>query len=112
MPRFVFKNIPVEDVKKLSKELVTKSAQIIECPEDWITFEHVENKIFFQQKEVTTHSIFLEISWFKRRQDVQDKLATYLYDALNSFYNQEKEITLIFNTLEEANYYEDGKNFI
>lgn len=112
MPRFIFKNIPVDEVKKLSQELVAKSAEIIDCPEDWITFEHIENKIFFQQTDVTSDSIFLEISWFKRSQDVQDKLATYLYNTLNTTYNQEKEITLIFNTLEEANYYEDGKNFI
>ena len=111
MPRFIFKNASIEEVKELSQLLVEESSTIIDCPEDWITFEYVDNHIFYKGETITTNSLFLEISWFKRSQETQDKLASYLYDTLNDYYKQKREITLIFNQLLESDYYEDGKNF-
>ncbi|QIL46705.1 DUF1904 family protein [Vagococcus coleopterorum] len=112
MPRFIFKNVEFEDVKSLSQTLSVKSAEIIDCPIDWITFEHVSNTIFLEGNDITSSMLFLEVSWFKRSQEVQDQLATYLNSTLNKYFNEEKEITIIFHTLEEANYYEEGQNFL
>lgn len=110
MPRFVFKNMEKDSVKILSEEIGGKLASIIDCPHDWLTFEHIENTIFLSGEDITNQSIFIEISWFKRDQETQDKVAKTLYNYLDKN-TYKKEITIIFNELLKENYYESGEHY-
>lgn len=110
MPRIIYKNISPEDVCVLSKELSRKSAEIVGCPVDWLTFECVHNYLFVDGDDQTMNTLFIEVEWFKRSQDQQDELAMYLYEELTKRYTT-REITIIFKDLNKEDYYEEGKNF-
>lgn len=110
MPRIVCKNIGKDSVKCLSEEMAHELASIIDCPIDWLTFEHIENTIFVLGHDVTDQSAFIEISWFKRDQGTQDQVAKSLYNYLDKN-TDKKEITIIFYELSKENYYEGGEHY-
>ena len=111
MPRLVFKNIEKEDVKKFSLERVEELSRIIGCPQDWITFEHMENTVFSGGSDITKQSLYVEISWFKREQEIQDRLAAEIHSALDKQFGGAREITIIFYELAKENYYENGEHY-
>lgn len=111
MPRIIFKNIDKKTVQALSQQLDHVLAEIIGCPPDWLTFEHLENTIFSQGNDITTSTIYIEISWFKRTQEIQNQLACVLYETLNAKFSNQKEITIIFHELMPENYYENGRHY-
>ncbi len=110
MPRFVFKNMSKDHVQTLSNEMAQELATIIDCPIDWLTFEYIDNSIFLLGDDITNQSIFVEVSWFKRSQQVQDDVAQALYNYLLKQMH-EKEITIIFYELSKMNYYENGQHY-
>ncbi len=111
MPRLVFKNIEIEDVKKFSLETGVELSRIIGCPQDWITFEHIENTVFSGERDITKQSLYVEISWFKRKQEIQDRLAAEIHGALDRQFKGAREITIIFYELAKENYYENGEHY-
>lgn len=111
MPRIIFKNIDQKTVQHLSQEIGEKLATIIKCPCDWITFEQIENHTFCMGKSIKDDVIYVEVSWFKREQKVQDALALEINSALQDIYSDSKEITIIFNELSQENYYENGVHY-
>lgn len=111
MPRIIFKNIDKNTVKELSQELIDSLAAIIDCPSDWITFEHIENTVYFSGKDITLENIYVEISWFKRTQETQNRLASFIHDALKLKLNDGRDITIIFYELIKENYFENGKHY-
>lgn len=108
MPHLDLKNIERNKVKQLCKDLTPQLAQEIDCPEDWITFSHIESQTFVQGVE-NDEIVLVNIQWFSRSQEVQDKVASIVHDEVIE--TGAKEVVIIFNDLKKESYYEEGKHF-
>lgn len=108
MPHLNFKNIERNKVKQLCKELTPQLAKEIDCPEDWITFSHMESQTFVQGED-NDDIVFVNVEWFPRTQEVQDKVASVLHNGVVE--TGSKEVVIIFNELKKEAYYEEGQHF-
>ena len=108
MPHLNFKNIERNKVKQLCKELTPQLAKEIDCPEDWITFSHMESQTFVQGEE-NDDIVFVNVEWFPRTQEVQDKVASVLHNGVVE--TGAKEVVIIFHDLKKEAYYEEGQHF-
>lgn len=107
MPMLKFRGISTEEVKRESKELVDKLAEVIECPRDYFTLEMINSTYIFDGEEVEQPSL-VEVSWFDRGLEIQDKVANIITEH---FKGEREYLEVFFNKLEARNYYENGKHF-
>jgi len=108
MPQLIFRGVEIEDIKKISTKLVDDLEAIIECPRDYFTLEYIESLNIFDEREVPSYP-FIEVKWFDRGQEVKDKVAKSIDDALKSEGYDNTDI--FFTNLNENDYYENGKHF-
>ena len=107
MPMLRIKGIPQEEVIKESKELIDELVEIIECPRDYFTIELINNTFIFDGK-VTAAPTIIEVAWFDRGQEVQDKAAI----AITKYFKKDREyLDVVFQALEHKCYYENGEHF-
>lgn len=107
MPMLKFRGIEKSEVIKESKVLVDKLAEVINCPRDYFTLELSNSEYIFDGETSLAPSI-IEVSWFDRGQEVQDKVAKIITD----FFKGDREyLEVFFNRLEEKAYYENGEHF-
>ena len=108
MPHLRMRAIKAEDVQKLSSELLPLLASTINTAEDNFTFEKIETRFFFKGKEVTSFPM-IEVLWFPRPQEIQDKVAKIINEKVKDLIND--DIIVIFTNLTKAGYYENGAHF-
>lgn len=108
MPALKFKAIDSKAVCNISKPLVDELQVAIQCPRDYFTIEIVQSTYIFDGELVEGPSV-VEVSWFDRGQEVQDKVARIITKYVNSI--GYKNLDVIFNKLQESNYYENGEHF-
>lgn len=109
MPHLRFRALNQEQTQKLSQDLLPELAQIVNTAEDNFTFELVDTQFFYKGK--TTESFpFVEVFWFERPQEVQDKVATFITDKVKSF-SKADDVVVVFTELKKSSYYENGKHF-
>lgn len=107
MPVLTFKGISKEEIVLESKEVVDKLVEIVECPRDYFKLE-VDCSLYIRDGEYVEGPSMIEVSWFDRGQEVQDKVAQLLTD----YFRKDREwIDVVFNKLEKSSYYENGKHF-
>lgn len=107
MPMIKIKGIPQEEVIKESKELIDSLVEIIKCPRDYFTIELINNT-FIMDGEVVEPPTIVEVAWFDRGQEVQDKVAK----AIKSHLKKDRPcLDVIFQGLENRCYYENGEHF-
>lgn len=107
MPMIKIKGIPQEEVIKESKELIDSLVEIIECPRDYFTIELVNNT-FIKDGEIATPPTIVEVAWFNRGQDIQDKVA----EVITNHFKKDREcLDVFFKSLEHNCYYENGEHF-
>ena len=107
MPMLKFRGISAEEVKKESKFLVDRLAEVIECPKDYFTLEMIQSPYIFDGEFAPQPSI-IEVSWFDRGQDIQDVVAT----ILTEHFKKDREcLDIFFNKLDTNDYYENGTHF-
>ncbi|SHJ34183.1 protein of unknown function [Geosporobacter subterraneus DSM 17957] len=108
MPQIKFRGVAVEKVCNISKEMIDDLTEIIGCPRDYFTIEHIPST-FIQDGEITEGYPFVEVLWFDRGQSVQDKTARVITEYLHrAGYEQ---VDLFFQPLEKHRYYENGEHF-
>ncbi|MGL4656311.1 MAG: DUF1904 family protein [Sarcina sp.] len=107
MPMLKFRGITKEEVKKESKELVDKLAEVVECPRDYFTLEMIDSTYIFDGEEVLQPSI-IEVAWFDRGLEVQDMVANIITEH---FKGDREYLEIFFNKLETRDYYENGEHF-
>lgn len=107
MPMIKVKGISKDEVLKESTELIDRLVEVIECPRDYFTIELIENLFIFDGKEVEAPSI-IEVAWFNRGQEVQDKVAKIITEH---FKKDRACLDVIFMDLETESYYENGVHF-
>lgn len=108
MPQIKIRGIEVENVSSISKELIDELQKFIECPRDYFTIE-VIHSTFIMDGEITNGYPFIEIAWFNRGQEIQDKVAKTVTSFIHSLGYE--DVDVIFTVFEENKYYENGIHF-
>ncbi|NEZ47760.1 DUF1904 family protein [Clostridium niameyense] len=107
MPMIKVRGISKEEVIKESSKLIDLLVEIIECPRDYFSIELINNT-FIMDGEVTDAPSIIEVEWFDRGQEVQDKVAK----TITEYFKKDREcLDVVFKSLECKNYYENGKHF-
>lgn len=107
MPMLKVKGIPQQEVIKESKELIDDLVEIIECPRDYFSIEIINNTFVMDGETVAAPTI-IEVAWFDRGQEVQDKVAK----AITKYFKKDREcLDVVFHSLKHNNYYENGEHF-
>ncbi len=107
MPHIIIKGMDSNDVKKISKGMIDELESIVACPREYFTLE-VQDSTFIVDGETIQKGPFIQINWFDRGQDVQDKVATAITKHIANA--DLGNVEMFFTILERNNYYEDGKH--
>jgi hypothetical protein len=108
MPQFLIKGMKVEDVQKISTQMVNELEEIIGCPRDYFRIEVVESTLI-RDGAIVAGCPMVQVNWFDRGQEVQDKVAVSITANIqNAGYEQ---VEIFFIVLERNKYYEDGTHF-
>lgn len=106
MPHVIIKGMSIADVQKISKEMMDELEIIIGCPREYFTLEVAEST-FIVDGETISKDPFVQINWFDRGQEVQDKTAAAITEHIcNAGY---RNVEMFFIVLERNKYYENGK---
>lgn len=108
MPQLIFRGFDDSVVQKASEELTHKLAKLLECPEDYFTFDNLKVTSFFGGERVTTYP-FVSIGWFERGSEVRDAFAMEVTQTLIGLNVPEVEIA--FTVYKEDSYYSNGKSY-
>ena len=108
MPQLVIRGISAEEVCSVDKLIVDELEALLECPRSYFTIE-VLNTVFLLDGKVAKNYPFVEISWFDRGQDLQDKVAKVVTKYIQELGHQ--NVDVIFKALEKSKYYENGEHF-
>jgi hypothetical protein len=109
MPHLRFRALKPEHVEKLSVTLATDLAKAASAPEDHFTFEFVPTQ--FYVKGLSSESDpFIEVLWFPRTPEIQDRCARIITDQIKALGPYENVI-VVFHELSKPHYYENGTHF-
>lgn len=108
MPELKFKGVEVKEICSISKTLVDELQELLQCPRSYFTLECVNSTFIWDGDCVGTHPT-IELSWFDRGQELQDKAAKIITKYIHGLGYD--EVDIIFNLLEKVRYYENGEHF-
>ncbi len=108
MPQLKIRGVEVEKVCSFSKNLIDELEEIINCPRSYFTIEHMPS-IFIADGNITEGYPFVEVLWFDRGQEVQDRTAVAITKAVHGAGYE--NVDVIFTALKENEYYENGSHF-
>ena len=108
MPQISIRGIQSKKVTSISKEMINELQGIIDCPRDYFTIEVIDS-VFIMDGVITEGYPFVEVSWFDRGQEVQDKVAKSITRFIHNL--GYKNVDVIFKVFEENKYYENGQHF-
>lgn len=108
MPMLKFKAIETESVCKISKKLIDELQDLIQCPRDYFSLA-IDQSVYINDGEIVKGDPIVEVSWFDRGQEVQDKAAKIITKYVNLA--ECKNVDVIFFVLDESKYYENGEHF-
>lgn len=106
MPHIMIKGMNVVDVQEISKSMIDELEIIIDCPREYFTLEVVEST-FIVDGEILSKDPFVQVNWFDRGQEVQDKTAAAITEHICSAGYENVE--MFFIVLDRNKYYENGK---
>ncbi|MBC9784247.1 DUF1904 domain-containing protein [Heliobacterium chlorum] len=108
MPQIMIRGMELNDIKRISKPLVDELSEVIGCPRDYFTIEQIHST-FIADGEITKAYPFIQVNWFDRGQEIQDKAAkvidSYVRDA------GYEQVEVYFIVLNEEKYYENGEHY-
>ncbi|MCY6484937.1 DUF1904 domain-containing protein [Clostridium aestuarii] len=108
MPQIKMRGIKLEQVKNASKEMIDSLENIIKCPRDYFTVEHIPST-FVMDGNVVDGYPFIEVLWFDRGQEVQDEVAKKITRIMRK--QGCNDMDIIFYALKKDKYYENGEHF-
>ncbi|MGD6738620.1 DUF1904 domain-containing protein [Photobacterium leiognathi subsp. mandapamensis] len=111
MPHLRFRAVEFDTVKALSTELVNDLQPLMSCPREDFTLEHIPASFIFDG-EVSDAYPFVEVLWFDRGQETQDKVAAVITTAVRKAVdNAEQDVAVIFTALTATAYYDNGQHY-
>lgn len=108
MPILRLRAIEPKKICTISKGLVDELQDLIKCPRDSFTLEAVQSE-FIKDGEFVDGYPLVEISWFDRGQEIQDKTAGIITKYVQSIGYD--DVDVVFKALDKNKYYENGKHF-
>lgn len=108
MPALRLKAIDGNKALTISKQLIDELQELIQCPRDYFSIELVQSKFIMDGKFVGGPQM-VDVLWFDRGQDIQDKAAKIITKYINSI--GYKNVDVVFYPLEHSKYYENGEHF-
>lgn len=109
MPHLRFRAIDKSLVAYLSSHTLAPLAELMTCPAEDITYEHIQSEFYFKALPSKAYP-FVEILWFDRGQAVQDKVASYLTKVIKTKIDCD-DLAIIFTPLKPTAYYDMGKHY-
>lgn len=106
MPFLRFHFVDEERLAKISKTLIDKIEQTVKCPRVNIVLEIIHSTYIFDGKTATGWPL-VEVTWFRRPPEIQDKVAQIIYESLKEAGYADSDVH--FGYLQTADYYENGK---
>lgn len=108
MPQIRFRGVKINYVTTVRKPLIDELTEIVSCPRDYFTVEHVDSS-FIGDDGLTEGYPFVDVFWFDRGQEVQDRVA----ETITKYVHKQgyPDVDIIFHKLNEKQYYENGKHF-
>jgi len=103
MPQVIIKNIYPANIEEVALELKEKLAQIIQCPVDWISIE-LNGTTYFPVEENTKTIPIINIWWMPRPKEIQDAVASSIYEILSE--KGYKKLQIYFHKLDKEGFYE------
>ncbi|PKF81049.1 DUF1904 domain-containing protein [Vibrio sp. vnigr-6D03] len=110
MPHLRFRAVEPQTVQSLSETLIEDLQPLMDCPKEDFTFEYIYTT-FFHSGNVDPAYPFVEVLWFDRGQDIQDKVAMVLTDEVRKVVGKEVDVAVIFTALTATQYYDNGKHY-
>lgn len=108
MPQIKMRGIEIDPIRKLSKQLIDELAVLTQSPRDDFTLELI-NSTFVLDGEIVPGYPFVEIAWFDRGQEIQDKAAQTISKLINEA--GYPSVDIMFTILEKSRYYENGEHY-
>lgn len=108
MPQLTIRGIDAEIVAKASEILPPKLANIMNCPEDYFTFDIIETRSFKNGVESPTYP-FILILWFERGRTVRDVSAGTVTEVFKELGVDDLEVAFVPS--DPAAYYGNGESF-
>lgn len=108
MPQIKIRGVDTKKICSISKDMIDELEKLVGCPRDYFTIECISST-FIKDDEISDGYPLIEVVWFDRGQEVQDKVAESITKfILKSGY---KNADVFFTVLKESSYYENGKHF-
>ncbi len=108
MPQIMLKGLSENQVSTLAKNTSENLSKIVGCPADWFIFDSISSTIFSHTGEKSEQAI-IAVHWFKREQEIQDKVALCLDKELEKLGFQDRQIS--FSVFLKECYYENGTHY-
>lgn len=108
MPQITFRGIEKEIVKKISGRVVKELKDVVNAPADWFTIEYAYTE-FFANGDFGGGYPLIQVHWFGRDLEVQDKVASILTDILMGEGYAAVEIS--FHIFDRRSYYANKRHF-
>lgn len=107
MPMIKVKGIKEDEILRKSKVLIDDLVEIIECPRDYFSIEMIKSN-FIMDGEIVEAPSIIDVYWFDRGQEVQDKVAK----CITKHFKEDREcLDVVFYPLDANKYYENGEHF-
>ena len=108
MPQIKVRGINENDICKISEKMVDELVEAVKCPRDYFEIECIKS-VAIRDGKIADVYPFVEVAWFDRGQETQDKVAKIITEELKNVGYAPSDI--FFTILKESAYYEDGKHF-
>ena len=108
MPQITVKGIKEDDVKVLAKNTSKQLADICSCPSDWFVYDYIPSKFYNDMGEEIVNPV-VQVWWFEREQDVQDKVVACLDNEIKNLGYEFSQIS--FSVFYKSSYYENSEHF-
>lgn len=109
MPFFKFHFTDPAQLLPVSLEMTDELQQAIGCPREHLVLEMIHSDVIVDGKLQPGSWPFVEVDYFERPREVQDRVAKIVTFALKKAGYPESDI--YFRHLRAENYYENGESF-
>lgn len=106
MPQIIIKGMTEEQCAEFSVKTAPDLATICNCPSDWFIFDLIHSR-FFDGDGRVKHCPVIQVWWFERPMDIQDRVVNLLHRQLENMGFHCDQIS--FHIFEHDRYYEGAE---
>lgn len=108
MPQIKIKGVAGKEICLISSELIDELQELLQCQRSYFSIECVNSTFIMDGNYVDPYPV-IEVAWFDRGQELQDKSAEIITKHIQNL--GYKEVDVIFSLLDKKSYYENGVHF-